>query len=64
MTLLDGGVIAWFVAVVTLLVLQQFASRGARTARFVLVPVAVLLTLVFGWKIVTVFAPIVQFEVG
>lgn len=37
-------------------------SRAARLARVVLVPLLVLLSLVFAWKIVTVFAPILGFD--
>ncbi|HLU83566.1 MAG TPA: hypothetical protein VKZ43_09205 [Trueperaceae bacterium] len=42
--------------------LSGAGSRAARLARVVLVPLLVLLSLVFAWKIVTVFAPILGFD--
>lgn len=64
MTLLDAGVIAWFVTLLALLVVQQFSTAGARIARLVLVPLMIVLGAAFAWKVVSVFAPIVQFELG
>lgn len=61
-SLVDAGTLAWFVAIGALLILQQFSAPGARAARTVLAPVVVLLGGVFAWKVVTVFAPILGFE--